>query len=56
MYTNISKIGNINKINTIIENNQEINRNIQKETIHILKTVLEKLSPSRPGILQTNRH
>jgi hypothetical protein len=33
MYTNIPKIDIINIINTIIENNQEIGRNIQKETM-----------------------
>jgi hypothetical protein len=41
MYTNIPKIGIINIINTILENNQEIDRSIRKETIHILKTVIE---------------
>jgi hypothetical protein len=29
-------------MNTILENNQEIDRNFQKETIHILKTVPEQ--------------
>jgi hypothetical protein len=42
MYTNIPKIDIINIINTIIENNQEIGSNIQKETIRILKTMLEQ--------------
>jgi hypothetical protein len=42
MYTNIRKIGIINTINTIIENNHEIYRNDQKEIIHILKTVQEQ--------------
>jgi hypothetical protein len=42
MYTNIPKIGIINIINIILENNLEIDRNIQKETIHILKTVIEQ--------------
>jgi hypothetical protein len=34
LYTNI--------LNTVVENIQEIDRNIQKETIHILKTVMEQ--------------
>jgi hypothetical protein len=42
MYTNIPKIGIIKVINDILKNNIEIYRNIQKETIHILKTVIEQ--------------
>jgi hypothetical protein len=42
MYTNIPKIGIRHIINSVLENNKEINRNIQKETIHILKTVIEQ--------------
>jgi hypothetical protein len=41
MYTNIPKIDIINIINNILENNEEIYRNIQKETLHILQRVLE---------------
>jgi hypothetical protein len=33
MYTNIPKIGVINIIKKILENNNEIEKNIQKETI-----------------------
>jgi hypothetical protein len=42
MYTNISKIDIVNIINNVLENNQEINRNIQKETLHILQTMVEQ--------------
>jgi hypothetical protein len=41
MYTNIPKIDIINITSNILENNQEIDRNIQKETLHILQTVME---------------
>jgi hypothetical protein len=41
MYTNIPKIDIINIINNILENNQETDRNIQKETLHIVQTVME---------------
>jgi hypothetical protein len=41
MYTNIPKIGIINIINTILENSG-IETNIQKEIIHILRTVIEQ--------------
>jgi hypothetical protein len=42
MYTNIPKIGVINIIKKILENNNEIEKNIQKETIHILETIIEQ--------------
>jgi hypothetical protein len=42
MYTNIPKIGVINIIKKILENNNEIEKNIQKETIHILDTIIEQ--------------
>jgi hypothetical protein len=35
MYTNIPKIGIINMINTILQNNQGIETNTQKEIIQI---------------------
>jgi hypothetical protein len=41
MYTNIPNIGAINIIKNILENNKEIEKSIQKETIHILETVIE---------------
>jgi hypothetical protein len=40
MYTNIPKIWFI--IKNILENNNEIGKNIQKETIHILETIIEQ--------------
>jgi hypothetical protein len=42
MYTNIPKIGVINTIKKILGNNNEIEKNIQKETIHILETIIEQ--------------
>jgi hypothetical protein len=42
MYTNIPKIGVINIIKKILENNNEIEKNIQKETIHILETIIQQ--------------
>jgi hypothetical protein len=42
MYTNIPKIGVINIIKKILENNNEIEKNIQKETVHILETIIEQ--------------
>jgi hypothetical protein len=41
-YTNIPKIGAINITKKILENNNEIKKNIQKETIHILETIIEQ--------------
>jgi hypothetical protein len=32
----------MNIISNILENNQEMDRNIQKETLHILQTVMEQ--------------
>jgi ribosomal protein S20 len=45
IYTNIPKIGIINIINTIIENNQEIDRIVQKEIIHIKNSARTKIIP-----------
>jgi hypothetical protein len=42
MYTNIPKIDTINIISNILENNQEIDRNIKKGILHILQTVMEQ--------------
>jgi hypothetical protein len=42
MYTNTPKINTINIINNILDNNQEIDINIHKETLHILQTVMEQ--------------
>jgi hypothetical protein len=42
MYTNIPKIGIINVINTILQNNQGIETNTQKESTHIIKTITEQ--------------
>jgi hypothetical protein len=42
MYRNIPKIGIINVINTILQNNQGIEMNTQKESTHIIKTVREQ--------------
>jgi hypothetical protein len=42
MYTHIPKVAIINIVNTVTKNNHEIDENIQKGIIHILKTVLEQ--------------
>jgi hypothetical protein len=42
MYTNIPKVESINIVNSITENNYEIDKNAQKEIMHILGTVLEQ--------------
>jgi hypothetical protein len=42
MYTNIPKIGVINIIKKILQNNNKIEKNIQKETVHILETIIEQ--------------
>jgi hypothetical protein len=42
MYTNIPKNSIINIINNTLENNNEIEKNIQKEITHTVKTVIEQ--------------
>jgi hypothetical protein len=42
MYINIPKIYAINIICNMLGSNQEINMNIQKETLHILQTAMEQ--------------
>jgi hypothetical protein len=41
MYTNIPKKFVINIIKKILKNNNEIEKNIQNETIHVLETIIE---------------
>jgi hypothetical protein len=42
MYTNIPIVEIINIVNSITENNHEIDRKAQKEIMHMLGTVLEQ--------------
>jgi hypothetical protein len=42
IYTNIPRNGVINIIKKILEDNNEIKKNIQGKTIHILETIIEQ--------------